>query len=358
MRGDHGFVYAGGIAGALLVALIAGTACGSNDRKPPHFTGGSGGDGPTGGTFAATSSTGFSDVVQCDQNLALEATDPMDGAKAIGLCSGVTKAEWVRADGSALGQGDFGPGGDGDLNLGKGILPAFGNTVKPREGARMLVLSSGSARTPTNVGYHSVKGWWKDNTQHSPPPNYPKASPACPNVVSGGVYDSAGLRLEIQPPETAKGMSFDFDFYTFEFPKYICSTYNDFFVALMTPTPAGLPDANISFDEIGNTISVNAGFLKVCHPQTASDGKFYACEDGPGDLAGTGFDGLDTGVTDNSAATNWLVTKAPITDPSVPITIQFAIWDAGDGVLDSTVLIDNFRFELEEVPVGTQPAPK
>lgn len=342
------------VGGALALALAVG--CGNNEHKPPHFTGGSGGDGPSTGAFMGTSSSGFSDSL-CDGGLAVTG-DAMDGARAIGLCTGVTSAEWVRADGSPLGMGDKGNSGDGDLSLGHGILTHFGDDVAPREGARLLALSSGSARNPNEAGFHSLYGYWKDKTPHTAPTGFPKPSPACPSVVSGAPYDSAGLKVTIQPPPTAKSLAFDFYFYTFEFPKYICSPFNDFFVALLTPTPAGLADANISFDEKGNTISVNAGFLKVCHPQTASDGKFYDCLDGPGDLDGTGFDTTDGGIANNSAATNWLTTKAPIADPSQPLTIQFAIWDAGDGVLDSTVLIDNFRFELDAANVGTQPAPK
>lgn len=346
------------VVGGTAAAASMGAACGQSEHKPPTFTGGGGDDASSGATMSGSSTatgTNFGDM--CDKDLAIDGADAMDGARAIGLCSGVLSAEWVRPDGSPLGMGDGGLDGDGDLALGHGVLSKFGDKVVPREGSRLLALSSGAARNPTDPGFHKLNFWWKDGDPHKTPTGYPKESEAC-KVMSGSAYDSAGLKVTIQPPATAKSLAFDFNFYTFEFPGFICTSFNDFFVAMMTPTPAGLPDANISFDELGNTISVNAAFLNVCHPQTAMNMKFYECPDGPDALAGTGFDSTEGGVTDNSAATNWLTTTAPIDDPTKPITLVFAIWDAGDGRLDSTVLIDNFRFELDATIVGTTPTPK
>ena len=155
----------------------------------------------------------------------------------------------------------------------------------------------------------------------------------------------------MKTPSNAKSFSFDLDFYTFEFPSYICSLYNDFVVALLTPTPTGQTDGNVSFDSQGNTISVNAGFLQVCTPQQAG-GKDYPCAQGAGQLAGTGFD-----VQTNSAATGWLVTKAPVETPGANITLRLAIWDSGDGQLDSTVLLDGFAFEADTASTTTTPVP-
>lgn len=297
----------------------------------------------------------------CDDNLPLAATSPGDGAKAIGLCKeytegtwGVRSAKWIRADGQPLGMGDGGEGGDGDLSLGKGIVKKFGNTVTPREGKSMLVLSSGAARNPSDAGYHDVSGYSKDTSVHGTPTGYPKESPSC-DIVGGPPHDSAGLRVVVATPTDAKSISFNIDFYTYEFPQYICSEYNDFFTAIMSPAPAGLPDGNISFDSMKNTISVNAGFLTVCHPQGG-----FACPDGPGELAGTGFDEDPTGFLypDNSAATSWLQTNAPIENPGGDITLDFVIWDDGDQILDSTILVDNFVFTPDATNTGTTPVPK
>src|SRR5262249_51795880 len=143
-----------------------------------------------------------------------------------------------------------------------------------------------------------------------------------------------------------------------EFPLYICSVYNDFFVAMLTPKPANQVDGNISYDGKGNTISVNAGFLQVCHPQTASNGADYDCPLRPSQLSGTGFD-IDAfnEPTTNSAATGWLKTTTPLEKAGDQITVDFAIWDSSDGNLDSTVLIDNFQFGLDKTATETAPIP-
>lgn len=295
--------------------------------------------------------------VDCDVALNLASPDPLDGARAMGLCKqaqgqgwGVVSASYITADGQPLSSYDF-------EGIGWGILPSFGPNVGPQEGGKMLVLSSGTARQPGDPGYVGPSGHDKFYTTGSPP-GYPKESPACPNVTTGEPHDSAGLRVVIKTPTNAKSMSFNLNFYTYEFPNYICDIYNDFFVAMLTPTPAGQPDGNISFDSKGNTLSVNAGFLEVCHPQTASNGAFFDCVLGPDQLAGTGFD-IDffDQPTTNSAATSWLQTTTPVASPGEEITIDFAIWDSGDGVLDSTVLLDNFQFGLDDTPTQTAPIP-
>lgn len=302
----------------------------------------------------------------CDGSLAIDSGDAMDGARAIGLCQvaqpdtwGVVSAEWVRSDGQPLVGGDGGLFGDGtDLTKGRGILNDFGSSVVPREGGQLLALSSGSARNPDEPDYLDPGGNWKDSNPHGSPAGYPKESPSCPGVTTGDPYDSAGLRLTLLTPTDANSFTFEFNFFTYEYPDFVCDIYNDFFVAMLTPVPGGLPDGNISFDSMGNTISVNAGFLQACQP-CMTGMKDFDCPLGYSELLGTGFDTNTGGVCpiQGSAGTSWLVTTAPIENPGSEITLQFAVWDSGDGVLDSTVLIDNFRFELEGGEVGTIPVP-
>lgn len=281
------------------------------------------------------------DVHGCDGTLAVDSADPIDAARALGICRmqigdawGVVSAAYVTPDGAPLPN-----------PLGHGLLHAFGPNVSPREGERMLALSSGSARAPGEPGYHHPGGYVKGYTSGAPP-GYPKESPACPGVVTGEPHDGVGLKISIRAPTNAQSFRFDLNFYTFEFPDFMCSTYNDFFVAMLDPSLEGEADGNISYDELGNPISVNAAFLRVCHPQTAS-GRFFPCPLGPAGLAGTGFD-----AGDNSAATGWLQTTAPVTAPGETITLLFTVWDSADPLLDSTVLVDDFRFEVEP---ATQP---
>jgi hypothetical protein len=180
--------------------------------------------------------------------------------------------------------------------------------------------------------------------------------------MTGEPHDSAGLLIKIKSPTNAKSLKFNLNFYTYEWPDYICSTYNDFFVAMMTPIPMGQPDGNISFDTKGNLISVNAGFLEVCGcasmggPPCQTSGPPFACKLGSSQLKGTGFDQDFLGdPTDNSAATGWLATTSPIQKPGSEISLLFAVWDSGDGVLDSTILLDNFTFDVNGADTTTAP---
>lgn len=287
----------------------------------------------------------------CDGALPLDANNPEDAARAMGLCKmqagdaerwGLISAQYILADGSPFSGYD---------PLGYGILSNFGPSVNPQEGKQMLALSSGAARTPNDPGYQSPGGYDKYYTSGSPA-GYPKETPSCPGVSTGEPHDSVGLRVKIKTPTNAKSLRFMLNFYTYEFPGFVCSSYNDYFVAMLNPIPPGAPDGNISYDSLGNTISVNAGFLQVCHAQPAG-GKDFPCALGSGELTGTGFD-----VGTNSAATSWLQTTSPLTDPGSEIELDFAIWDSGDGILDSTVLLDNLGFIVSETPTETAPVPE
>lgn len=280
-------------------------------------------------------------LVVCDEGLDVASNDAMDGARAVDLCKvstgekdwGVVTAKYVQVDGGAPPNANF--------DLGHGLVGAFGPNVAPKQGGRMLGLSSGTARQPTDPGYQSPGGFGKGfSSAH--PQGFPKESPACPGVITGTPYDSAALELQIRVPTNAYGFAFDFAFYTYEWPIFVCSKYNDFFVAMLTPTPMGQNDGNIAFDMMGNPISVNNAFLDVCGcnngPPCTAGGKQFLCPLGTGELTGTGFEG--------HAGTSWLTTTAPVVPGSV-ITIRWGTYDSGDGSLDSTAILDNWRWEID-----------
>jgi len=303
----------------------------------------------------------------CDQSVAIDSQDPYDGAKSVELCQkaqaspaskkdkkwGVLDAKWVLPDGSSISQVD-----PTYYHLGHGMLHAFGPNVHVQAGGRMLGLSSGSARGPNDPGYQDVGGFDKGYTSNSPA-GFPKESPACPGTITGEPHDGAALELTIRTPTNATGFTFDFNFFTYEWPNYVCSQYNDFFVALLTPKPANQPDGNISFDKQGNPVSVNNAFVEVCGcpgfgPPCVAGGKTFTCSLGDSTLMGTGF-GPDTGFEDH-ASTSWLVTKAPVKGGD-NITIRWTVYDSGDGVLDTTTLIDDWQWIANggSVSVGTDP---
>ena len=307
----------------------------------------------------------------CDTMAVLDSTDPFNAAYAMDLCRkttetaqgkqrtwGVVGASFVAPDGSD----SCNPGScatNGNYPLGHGNLTKLG-VNKPQQGSHMHSMSSGTARDPSDPGYQDVGGFDKMFTVGAAP-GFPAAAPACPGVITGQPHDGMALRLIIRVPTNAQSFTFDTNFFTYEFPDYICSTYNDTFVVEMAPAPMGASTGgNIVFDQSGNSISVNNALLQVCDPQTAG-GKMFACPLGSATLSGTGF-GQDTAGS-NHAATGWLQTSVNI-DPTLKgkdITLVFAVWDSGDGILDSTALIDSFTWSSQPgnntpVTVPTPPA--
>ena len=299
----------------------------------------------------------------CDVGLAVADSDPMSGARAVDLCHvaagpkdwGVVSAKWCMADGSP-------PPGNPNFDLGHGMLSGFGPNVKVQSGGRMLGLSSGSARQPTDPGYMSVGGFDKGYTGNHPQ-GFPKESPACgPTIITGTPHDPTGIEIVVRAPSNAHGFSFNFNFFTYEWPTYICSKFNDFFVALLSPIPMGQSDGNISFDTQGNPVSVNNAFIEVCGcassggPPCKAGGKVFPCALGNSGLSGTGFQDQ----FNDHGSTGWLFTKAPVT-PGEQITMRWAVYDSGDGAFDSTTLIDNWQWIAEpgtQVGTGVVPTPK
>lgn len=342
---------------AAALGLLGWAACGSARDLPPNQTiqTGSGGAGPAGpGPSGSGSGSGLNDGVggleedaiidpqgPCDDGIAVDSDDPFDAARAIGLCKqgddvewGILDARYTRADGSEP------PGGLYDL--GHGVLDGLGAKIGPLEGKRFLALSSGTARAPSDPDYESPAGF--DKLYGSNPPHgFPKESPACPGIVTGATYDDVALEVVLRPPDSAEALAFDFNFLTYEWPDYVCSEFNDFFVTLLEPFPNGQTDGNISFDSAGNSVSVNNALVSVCDcvggpPCSAPPGSNlidYACDLGAVELSGTGFE--------DHAGTSWLNTTSPI-DATGLVKLRFAIYDSGDGILDSTVVIDRFRW--------------
>jgi hypothetical protein len=275
-----------------------------------------------------------------DSGLSLASSDPVDAAKAIDICKvssgesdwGLVSAQWVMADGLPATTLP-------SYALGHGIMNSFGPNVLVQNGNNLLALSSGTARRPFDPGFVDVdsNGYAKGYTGNHPV-GYPKTEIGCmgmcPNTLTP--HDVAALKVVLRAPANAIGLSFDFKFYTTDYPIYVCTNFNDKFVAMLDPIPAGQSDGNIAFDPSGNSVSVNSQFIEVCNPSEKAP--CYSCSQGSSQLAGTGFEG--------HAATSWQTVSATIA-PGSQISLIFAIFDSGDGVYDSTVLIDNFTFILE-----------
>jgi hypothetical protein len=268
---------------------------------------------------------------ECDGPLAIDSQDARDFARAIGLCKftveqpepqertwGVIDARFNQADGASTTDAMF-----------SGVLLRYGPNNAPRQGKQMLALSSGTARGPNDPGAYNPNGggYARSDLEVPCPAGFPKNAGGCPTTQTSTANDSARLDLRIRVPTNAHSLKFAFDFFTAEYPEWICSEYNDTFVALLE-TGASLDPAhhgNISFDEKGNPISVNVSFFDVV------DGPLLAGTWQAGGLGG---------------ATGWLATQAPVV-PGEVIELSFAIWDTGDHAYDSLVLIDGFDWSVD-----------
>jgi hypothetical protein len=261
--------------------------------------------------------------------------------------------------------------------------------VVPREGAALGALSCGSASAEDSdyiAGGGGATGAFKGdkNGMQNPascstnplsclstsgnsgdvPTGFPKAAAGCPN--SNTVNDVIDVQLKIKVPANANGITFDFNFFSGEWPDYVCSQYNDSFIAYLQSSAfnSGNPD-NISFDSKNNPISVNNSLFGVCTPnvQTGCDGTTTGtsvCGSGPSELNGTGFLNSGQWCADTSTgggATGWLTSAAPV-KAGETISLEFIIWDTGDWNYDSSVLIDDLFWQPQVIntPI-TQPSP-
>ena len=302
------------------------------------------------------------EVASCDAALATDG-DAFAAARALGLCRmqtgaswGVVNARWVFPDGTTTSlpvnglTGGCAVAGAPPNPQSHGILEAFGTQVHAQEGASFLALSSGVARSGTQTATAPGSGDSPSGAQmctlSKMPTGFPKPASLCSVAPSTdtSANDAIALELELRVPTNARSLSFDFDFYTYEWPNYVCSQYNDSFAAVLAPAPAGVGvDGNVAFDASGSPIGANSSLLAVCQPGTSTMSTApFPCGLGVAQLAGTGFDSGTTG-TAQSAATGWVRTTTPVVAGKT-VTLRLSVWDAGDEVLDSTVLVDRFAW--------------
>jgi len=280
----------------------------------------------------------------CDDGLMLDSEDPMDAAKAIGLCRFVKSAKWVLSDGSPP---PVDPAKLANFHLGHGIVSKLGTNNNPQEGKSMLLLSSGVARDKGDADavYRTFDKAYTSNA----PFGFPKASPACPNVITGLPHDTTGVEFEVDVPTNALSVSFDFQFFSYEWPDFLCREFNDFFVAYMIPFPAGQSDGNIAFDMFGAPISVNNKFFEACGcpgnpPSECIASNFnFKCSLGKTPLVGTTFEKDEANFGWTHGSTGWLRTTTAVT-PGNSFRIRLMTYDSTDGNVDSSALIDNWTW--------------
>jgi hypothetical protein len=240
-----------------------------------------------------------------------------------------------------------------------GVRSTFGQTgtFNAREGSQYAVIGSGlvselNTTTPQNDS-NAGPTFCNDALGGSPDPGPQLPAPIKINPVGGdctqnqalvgtgdcsgtinGQYSQGGnafdyteLRFTLQVPPDVVAFSYDFAFFSTEYPYYYGSQFNDMYVGWLESEKW---TGNISFDQQGNPISLNAGFLE------------FRDDGGNAPVFGST-------CMRQHAGTNWLTTKAGVT-PGESITVVFAVFDLADPILDSYAFIDNFQWSCE--PTG------
>jgi hypothetical protein len=223
----------------------------------------------------------------------------------------------------------------------RNVLSKLG-ILTPKAGANFAFLSSGVAVDETGTGFKNPQqGTDFSNTGTNPLPNLMGAD-SCGQADQTNVHDYTELVIQLHAPTNVQSFSFQFQFFSGEYPQFVCTDYNDEFLAIVQSTKTYPTATNISYDAGMHPITVNSGFFTVCQNDTSKP-QTQNCTHPPTDNNGTGYEKAYLGVGIPGGSTGWLSTTAPIA-PNEDVTLRFVIFDEGDGVLDSSVLIDNFQW--------------
>jgi hypothetical protein len=319
----------------------------------------------------------------CDGGLASDTGDPKSYARALDLCNftvespadpqdrvwGVFSAKLTLANGTGA-----------PAAASRSIRPGFGSKIVAQKHNNLVVMSSGHAAdaTDTKPGFAAFESGQDMKTTSPPPADWLAANnnkipnpPGCPAAQVPASNDAVMLTLRMRVPTNASSFSARMYFMSAEYPEYVCSQYNDFFVALVDSEAVGNPkDKNVAVYDDGKTqwpIGVN--LVKV------ADGLFTQCEGGPvgcagvagtyngckstTELVGTGFDAFDDFACNKvqklaGGGTGWLTLRGNVM-PGEVMEIRLAVWDTGGHIYDSLVLLDAWEWSIDPAAPGVTP---
>jgi hypothetical protein len=251
-------------------------------------------------------------------------------------------------------------------------VSSFG-VLKPRAAQAMALLSNGIAADKSDPMFDKMNeedpgtNLGESNTYANPLPGL-QGAVGCSQSQPSTVNDYTELLVKLKAPTNVNSYSFDFQFFSAEYPVYVCTEFNDEFLVLQESHTEFATPTNIAFDMQKNPVTVNNGFFTVCTNESSKP-QTQHCQHPVSDIAGTGFDDppagasplppgfppLPGGLDTPGGATGWLTTTSPVT-PGEDVVLHFIIFDEGDHVLDSAVLIDNFRWGTSVVQTpSTEP---
>jgi hypothetical protein len=346
------------------------------------------------------------DTVSCDDDLISDSTSAMDLARAMGICKltvenppelkdkswGLIDAQLLLADGSPIvdhgshsirtGFGSVAPSsteGDSIIVLSSGIAadatqtapgpnggPESGNVSNQHNGG---LGTTASIAAPTLLW--SVGDWYQLPNPPLKAANGLPDSPGCNASDKSEAQDSVMLVLRMRAPTNAKAFSFNSWFFSAEYPEFVCTQYNDQFIALVD-TPSGIPspipnpvDKNLLTYSamgqkwpIGINIAKGTDLFAVCESLAQNpscwdvDVSATSCSLGAAQLTGTGFEHALSDDCLIGGGTFWLTTAGNVI-PGELVELRIAIWDVEDNGFDSTALIDGFKWLANATLPGT-----
>ena len=215
----------------------------------------------------------------------------------------------------------------------------------PTEGEQMLVLSSGQGGAPDAGGVVTFTSLNLDSNGN--PDNKPLPAPMSPQPGSGGApftgcdevndcsdslinqWNAGGqgandliwAQFAAEVPGGTHGFSFDFAYFSEEFPEWVGTTFNDMFV-------------------VWSNSETYTGNLCFIDDQPCTVTALWPTQFQPGDpeLANTGFT--------NDGATGWFQIKGSA-EPNELLQLTIAVFDMGDTAFDTLVLLDRFAWDCE-----------
>jgi hypothetical protein len=245
-----------------------------------------------------------------------------------------------------------------------GTRSSFGATgaFPPQEGSKYVVIGSGRTDELDSAGLlgcNSDLGAYDPGTLPAPMVGQNVGAQTCTDnpaligmgdcsntiegQLAGTVNDYTELRITAEVPTTVNSFSYNLAYFSYEYPDYYLSVFNDMYIGWLE---SEVWTGNVSFDEQGAPISLNAGFLDYRDANPPNDPMCQGNCSAP-QIHGTCMEG--------HAGTKWLTTNAGV-KPGETITIVLAIFDMSDSILDSYAFVDNFQWGCDgDQPPSTVP---
>jgi hypothetical protein len=243
--------------------------------------------------------------------------------------------------------------------------PAWG----PREGEKFLIITTGTLPEPDDNGIITMEeGSTQSGTSNENPDDKPLPAPMSPfqgsasgnggtpfvdcdgvndcsdsledqwDLGNGDANDMVWFQFSVPVPGGTHGFSFDFAYFSAEFPEFVDTSFNDVFAVWSS-----------SETYTGNLCFVND---QPCTVTALANSVQF--EGASPELVGTGFDGM-SGSSPLAQATGWFEAKGSA-EPGEMLQLTFSLFDMGDSIYDTAVMLDNFRWDCEGcVPTEVDP---